>query len=74
MTDPEPTDRPSVIIDSISPDLLNTRAKEATEVNWIRLSDDFLERSSVTVSDDQTVTIPAATYRALMSDAGWKQR
>lgn len=43
-------------------------------INFIRLGDDELERSSVFVADDGNVTISLAQYRTIMNEAGWKQR
>jgi hypothetical protein len=43
-------------------------------INFIRLSDDMLERSSAFVEEDGNVIISAAQYKTLMSEAGWSQR
>lgn len=45
-----------------------------TSINFIRLHDDQLERSSAFTDQEGNVTISAAQYRTLMLDAGWKQR
>lgn len=43
-------------------------------MNWTRLSDDLLERSSVFVDPEGNVTISVAQYKTIMAEAGWKQR
>lgn len=44
------------------------------QVNWIRMNDDLLERSTVFVEEDGNVIISAAHYKTLMAEAGWKLR
>jgi hypothetical protein len=38
------------------------------------MSDELLERNSAFVDPDGNVTISAAQYRNLMTDAGWSER
>lgn len=44
------------------------------QVNWIRMNDDLLERSTVFVEEDGNVIVSAAHYKTLMGEAGWKLR
>lgn len=43
-------------------------------MNFVKVSDEYLERNSAFVDPDGNVTISAAQYRALMHDAGWSER
>jgi hypothetical protein len=43
-------------------------------LNFVKVADELVEHSSVFVTEDGTVTITVAHYRALMRESGWKQR
>lgn len=43
-------------------------------INFIRLGDDELERSAISLNDTGGVTLSLDQYKRIMVDAGWKQR
>jgi hypothetical protein len=69
-----------VPVDNISADAL-AQSEMSPQVmrvmrtmNFVKVSDELLERNSAFVDPDGNVTISAAQYRNLMTDAGWSER